>query len=252
MASPIAEHTVPWPPEVADRYRAEGYWLGRTLGDLVAECADRWAESPALVDGNVRLTYRQLESRSQAAAARLRALGMQRGDRIVVQLGNTWEFVVLTLACLRAGVAPVMALPAHRHAELSYLAAHAEAVAIVVPDTLGGFDHQALAHELADGQNGPWHVLVAGDRGDAKSGTLRKLRADGGERLAGGDAPEPGDVAVFLLSGGTTGLPKLIARTHDDYAYNARGSAEVTGLGPDSRYLVCLPAGHNFPLACPG
>ena len=208
MASPIAEHTVPWPPEVADRYRAAGYWLGRPLGDLLGECADRWSDRLALVDGDVRLTYRQLDQRSQAAAVRLRGLGLQRGDRIVVQLGNTWEFVVLTLACLRAGVAPVMALPAHRHAELSYLAAHAEAVAIAVPDVLGGFDHQALAHELSDGQNGPWHVLVAGDQIDAKSVDLRTLCADGDERID--DAPEPSDVAVFLLSGGTTGLPKLM------------------------------------------
>jgi len=57
---------------------------------------------------------------------------------------------------------------------------------------------------------------------------------------------------VFLLSGGTTGLPKLIARTHDDYAYNARASAELCGVSADSAYLVSLPAGHNFPLACPG
>jgi 2,3-dihydroxybenzoate-AMP ligase len=59
-------------------------------------------------------------------------------------------------------------------------------------------------------------------------------------------------VAVFLLSGGTTGLPKLIARTHDDYAYNASRSAEVAGLDAGSVYLVSLPASHNFPLACPG
>jgi 2,3-dihydroxybenzoate-AMP ligase len=65
-------------------------------------------------------------------------------------------------------------------------------------------------------------------------------------------APAPRDVAVFLLSGGTTGLPKLIARTHDDYAYNARASAEVAAVGADAVYLVSLPAGHNFPLACPG
>ena len=60
------------------------------------------------------------------------------------------------------------------------------------------------------------------------------------------------DVAVLLLSGGTTGLPKLIARTHDDYAYNATASARMAGLDASSGYLVSLPAGHNFPLACPG
>ena len=66
------------------------------------------------------------------------------------------------------------------------------------------------------------------------------------------DQPSSRSVAVFLLSGGTTGLPKLIARTHDDYAYNARASAELCGLDADSVYLVSLPASHNFPLACPG
>jgi 2,3-dihydroxybenzoate-AMP ligase len=65
-------------------------------------------------------------------------------------------------------------------------------------------------------------------------------------------APDPYDVAVFLLSGGTTGLPKLIARTHNDYAYNARRSAEVCGFSSDTVYLAVLPVGHNFPLACPG
>jgi len=252
MAAPIAEHVVPWPPEVAEEWVAAGYWLGATLPELLAEAADRTPDAVALIDGPVVLTHRQLHEQAEATAARLRGLGMERGDRVVVQLANGWEFVVFTLGCLRAGVVPVMALPAHRHAELSYLAAHAEAVGIAVPDVLGDFDHQALAHQLADGAAGPWHVLVSGDRIDAKSVDLRELCAPGAARLPEQDAPGARDVAVFLLSGGTTGLPKLIARTHDDYAYNARCSAQLAGLDADSRYLVCLPAGHNFPLACPG
>jgi 2,3-dihydroxybenzoate-AMP ligase len=95
-------------------------------------------------------------------------------------------------------------------------------------------------------------VLVCGDRVDGKSVDLRALCAAGDERLPAADLPGAQDVAVFLLSGGTTGLPKLIARTHDDYAFNARCSATMAGLDADTRYLVCLPAGHNFPLACPG
>ena len=67
-----------------------------------------------------------------------------------------------------------------------------------------------------------------------------------------GDQPGSREVAVFLLSGGTTGLPKLIARTHDDYSYNARESAAVSGFDSSTVYLVALPASHNFPLACPG
>jgi salicylate---CoA ligase len=265
MPSPISDHTVPWPKDAADEYVAEGYWAGVPLGTLLRQAAGRpgQGQETALADpvAGVRLTRAELAGRADSAAVRLLDLGLNPGMRIVVQLGNGWEFVVLTLACLRAGVVPVMALPAHRRSELSYLARHAEATAIAVPGTLRGFDHQALAHDLAaevTGETGgPWHVLVAGDEVAPASIDLRGL-------CRPGEDPEKdrarldaigisgGDVAVFLLSGGTTGLPKLIARTHDDYAYNASRSAEVAGLDAGSVYLVSLPAGHNFPLACPG
>jgi salicylate---CoA ligase len=262
MPTPISDHTVPWPDHAVRDYVAKGYWGGVPLGTLLREVADRHPEAPALVDpaAGVRLTHGELAERADAAAARLLDLGMSRGDRILVQLGNGWEFVVLTLACLRAGIVPVMALPAHRRTELAHLARHAEATAIAVPDRMREFDHQVLAHELADevraATGGPWHVLVAGDVGPG-SLDLRALCGPGEDPHADRarfDAAAPGsrDVAVFLLSGGTTGLPKLIARTHDDYAYNARRSSEMAGVTADTAYLVSLPAGHNFPLACPG
>ncbi|MGE3284524.1 MAG: (2,3-dihydroxybenzoyl)adenylate synthase [Pseudonocardia sp.] len=254
MAAPIAEGTVGWPDEFVDRYVAAGYWRGIPLGTLLRAVADRTPDAVALVDGDTRRTHAELADRADAAATRLTALGIRRGDRVVVQLANGAEFVVLLMACLRAGIVPVMALPAHRRAELSYLAEHAQAVAIAVPDRIRDFDHQEMAHEL-----GLPHVLVAGtptgsgvdlrelcgppERDDAAAADRARWDAD---------PPDPRTVAVFLLSGGTTGLPKLIARTHDDYAYNAVASAEVSGIDADTAYLVALPAGHNFPLACPG
>lgn len=256
MPSPIGEHTVPWPAAAAATYRAEGYWSGTAMGTQLRAVADRRGDAPALVDAaaGLRMGHRDLADRADAAAARLLALGLTGGDRIVLQLGNGWEFVVLTLACLRTGIVPVMALPAHRRTELSYLARHAEATAIAVPDRLRGFDHQSLAHGLADDiravTGGPWHVLVAGEDIAPGGVDLRALCRPG--PAVDVAPPASGDVAVFLLSGGTTGLPKLIARTHDDYAYNARRSAEVAGVDARTRYLVGLPAGHNFPLACPG
>ncbi|WP_405534105.1 (2,3-dihydroxybenzoyl)adenylate synthase [Streptomyces sp. NBC_00075] len=257
MAAPITEGTVPWPEADAARFVAAGYWAGRPLGDLLREAADRHPAATALVDGELRQTYAELADRADALACRLLDLGLAPGDRIVVQLSNGWEFTALTWACLRAGIVPVMALPAHRRMELAYLAAHSEAVAIAVPDRLRDFDHQALAHELGKEAPGPWHVLVAGEEIASGSLDLRALCAPGEDPAADRarlDAAAPGsrDVAVFLLSGGTTGLPKLIARTHDDYAYNARASSEVCGVDQDTVYLVSLPAGHNFPLACPG
>ncbi|MEV5301800.1 (2,3-dihydroxybenzoyl)adenylate synthase [Amycolatopsis methanolica] len=263
MPSPISDHTVPWPDADAERFVEAGYWAGAPLGDLLRGVAERTKDAPALIDAadGTRLSHAELTERADAAAVRLLDLGLARGHRLIMQLGNGWEFVVLTLACLRAGIVPVMALTAHRRTELTYLARHAEATAIAVPDVLRDFDHQVLAHELGPAvrevTGEAWHVLVAGENLAPGSVDLRALCGPSTDPAADrarldGAGPDSRDVAVFLLSGGTTGLPKLIARTHDDYAYNARIAAEYAALGPDAVYLVSLPAGHNFPLACPG
>src|SRR5690242_21320182 len=116
-----------------------------------------------------------------------------------------------------------MALPAHRRHELAYLCEHSGARALVVPDVLRGFDHQQMAEELLAGSATLAHILVAGQ--DVRHQDLTALCAEG--EATAPDPPDPAGVAVFLLSGGTTGLPKLIARTHNDYSYNARASAEL-------------------------
>lgn len=261
MSRPITDGLVPWPPEVAARYRAAGYWLGRSLGDLLWEQVDRTPNAVAVIDGDIRLTYRELAQRADAAADRLTELGLRPGDRVVVQLGNTWQFVAFYLACLRTGVAPVMALPAHRLHEMSYLAGHSEAVALAVPATAADFDHAEMAERIAADQPDLHVVLVQTDPGGTGLRPGQHRLDDLFTPVADPDAtrqrwdavaPAGSDVACFLLSGGTTGLPKLITRTHDDYAYNARQCGVMAGLDAGSVYLVALPAGHNFPLACPG
>jgi 2,3-dihydroxybenzoate-AMP ligase len=249
--------SVPWPDEVAQDYVARGYWRGEPLGTLLWRWADAHPDSTAVVDGETRLTYRDLAERADGLAERLGRLGLRNGDNVLVQLPNCWEYVVLTFACFRLGVAPVMALPAHRSHELRYLAAHADVSAVVVPDRIKDFDHEALGHEVAAEVTTARHVLVVGQPERPDSVDLRALAAPADDvaptrELLDAAAPSSRDVAVFLLSGGTTGLPKLISRTHDDYEYNARRSAEVCGFSAETVYLVAMPAGHNFPLGCPG
>jgi 2,3-dihydroxybenzoate-AMP ligase len=258
MVTPIADGTVPWPEELARAYAEAGWWRGQALGAEIISVADARGAATALADGTTRISYASLAARADALASRLTGeLGLERGDRIVVQLPNTWPFVVLTLACLRAGIVPVMALPAHRRHELAYLCEHSEARALAVPGVLRDFDHQDMAGELLAGSATLRHVLVAGDDVRAGFADLTALCGEPGDATAhrarwDADQPGSGEVAVFLLSGGTTGLPKLIARTHDDYSYNARASAELCGLGQETVYLGALPVSHNFPLACPG
>jgi 2,3-dihydroxybenzoate-AMP ligase len=248
---------VPWPDDVAQDYVAHGYWRGQPLGAVLWRRADAHPDRTAVVDGDTQLTYQQLVERGDGLAERMAGLGLRDGDNVLVQLPNCWEHVVLLLACFRLGVAPVLALPAHRGHELRYLAAHADVAAVVVPERIKDFDHEALAWEVADEVATVRHVLVVGHPSRPHSVDLRALAASaddaaGARARLDAAAPSSRDVAVFLLSGGTTGLPKLISRTHDDYEYNARRSAEVCGFSAETVYLVALPAGHNFPLACPG
>jgi len=260
MSRHSRDGAVAWPDDVAERYRRAGYWLGRPLGDLLWEVADQRPEQVAVVDGQRRITYRELTDRADAAALRLVERGLRPDDRLLVQLPNGWEFVVLTLACLRSGVIPVMALPAHRRHELTHLAGLSEARAIAVPHRLRDFDHERLAHDLVRELPDLDHVLALGepDALDPRSTDLDALLRPAGDDRPHPRAevdrlrPDPSAPAVLLISGGTTGLPKLIVRTHDDYACNLRATAAAAGLGPADVYLGTLPAGHNFPLACPG
>jgi 2,3-dihydroxybenzoate-AMP ligase len=236
---------VPWPEETADRYRSEGYWRGTPLLDEVLAPLRSAPERVVLVDERRRLDGGEVLDAVDARAAGLAETGLSSGERVVLQLRNDVDFVLTFLAMLRLGAIPVMALPAHRRAELSHVAEVAEASAIAVPAPDGDFDHVALAGEVADLVPSIRSILVDGhvvDGDDVDAPGVRPPEV----------SPDPSDVALFLLSGGTTGLPKLIPRTHDDYAYNVRASSELCGFDVSTVYLVALPAGHNFPLGCPG
>jgi 2,3-dihydroxybenzoate-AMP ligase len=221
----------------------------------VLEAAARDPAKVALVSGDVRMTYAELVNRMDAAAGRLLDLGLAPDDRVLVQLPNDWPFVVLSLACFRIGVIPVMALPAHRSHELSHLARHSEAVALAIPDVIKDFDHRALAAEVVAAAGCIRWTLVSGEPND-EGVQLEALLAESDEvglrERIDAIAPDPDAPACFLLSGGTTGLPKLITRTHNDYACNIRETSRVSGVDDRTVYLGTLPASHNFPLACPG
>lgn len=234
---------VAFPAERAAAYRAAGYWTGRTVDSLLTEAARRWPDHCAVVDASTSFTYAELDTAADWAAAGLRELGIAAGDRVLVQLPNSCQFAVALFALLRAGAIPVLCLPGHRAGEMSHLATVSRATAVLIPDATAGFDYPAMAAGL-----GLRHVIVDGAAGAFVS--WRQLGA--GEQPAPPLAVDPQTPALLLISGGTTGMPKLIPRTHNDYTYNATASAALCGLTANDVYLAVLPAAHNFPLACPG
>ncbi|MFI7544654.1 (2,3-dihydroxybenzoyl)adenylate synthase [Actinoplanes sp. NPDC049599] len=255
----MTSDVVPWPADLAHAYRTAGCWRGEPLGAQLWQWADDHPDRVAVTDETRRLTYRELAVLADRLAEGLDGLGLRRGDSVLVQLPNGWEFVVVLLACLRAGVAPVMMLPPHRENELGAIGSHVDARAVIVPGTWRGYDHEGLAHRVLPRLAGGARVLVCGEPRRQASVRLGDLLEPGPaddvprrrERLDA-CAPTGADVAVFLLSGGTTAVPKVIARTHDDYEYNIRCVVAACGFDARTVYLAALPAGHNFPLANPG
>jgi len=248
------EGVVPFPPEFARRYREKGYWRDRSLADEFATVFERYAGRVALIDRDARVTYAELDRVSERLALNLLDAGLAPLDRVVVQLPNVAEFVYLYFALQKIGCIPIAALVTHRFLEVSQFAKLSGASACVTQDRYGDFDFTEMVRRMRREIPSVKLGIVLGEapecflslaelisrRPKQPVEALRKLRID------------PSDPAIFQLSGGTTGVPKLIPRTHNDYAYNSKIAADVCKVTGESVLLLALPIAHNMPLACPG
>ena len=241
---------VPYPASARERYRAEGLWQGRTLGGELAAAAERFSENIALITSEVRWSYADLDRRvTDFAAGLLASTSLRPGDPVMFSMGNVAETVVAYYGALRAGLVPVCTLPLHRGREIGLLAAHTGARGHFVQSDYRDYGLTDMALEVAAASADLAEIIVA--RGAAPDGAhaMAEIMAAGAEpaareRLARVSASLD-DVAVFQLSGGTTGLPKVAPRLHEEYAYNARRWAEKLGYGPGVKVLYPLPVMHN-------
>ncbi|MGA0585034.1 MAG: AMP-binding protein, partial [Castellaniella sp.] len=263
-ASAYAEPPHPvqlWPDAFAARYRAAGHWRGETFGAWLRERAEAHPDRLAVVGGGQRWTYAELDQRASALAAGFMSTGLRKGDRVLMHLPNIPDFVAVAMGLFRAGLIPVYALPAHRITEIGHFALGSGARAYVAAATHAGFDYTALARELRERYPRVEHVWIAEPAATdgASSGSapadpfprLDTLYATDGNAVPA-NVSQGSDVAFLQISGGSTGLSKLIPRTHDDYIYTLRESARICGLDADTVFLGALPIAHNFPMSSPG
>ncbi|MGH7767847.1 MAG: (2,3-dihydroxybenzoyl)adenylate synthase [Candidatus Binatia bacterium] len=251
------EGVVPWPDDFARMYRGRGYWAGVTLGEAFDQSVQENSDRIAVVDGKRRVSYRELGALVDRFALHLVEREISGGKRIVFQLPNVLEFIVAYFACLKVGAIPLTCLPAHRQAEIEYLARFTDAAAWFIPSTFRNFDYVAMAEELRDKLPLLREIFVVGERAGRGMTRVADLLDDAIEnrvppKSLEGLRPDPDAPAVFQLSGGTTGLPKVIPRTHNDYLYNSKQFAAVTDFDRETVILITVPIAHNFPLACPG
>ena len=242
----------PWPDEDAARWRRLGLWEDITLWQMLEQTAQRLPDKVALVHDERRIAYRELLEGSERLARRLAATGLRPLDRVVMQIHNVPEFVLTFFALVRIGVIPVLALAPHRHTELGHFVRHAGARALFVSGRVRDFDHRLMADELRAECPTLGQVFVAGEALPGQHSLTRMLEDDAAAEAAALPQVDPSEVALMLLSGGTTALPKLIPRTHNDYVLNARASGRVARIDASTVMLAILPLGHNYNLASPG
>jgi 2,3-dihydroxybenzoate-AMP ligase len=250
----MLDGVVPFPPEFAKRYRDRGYWADKSLAEEFGVAFRRFANRVALIDRGKSITYAELDRLSTNLALHLLGAGFGPLDRVVVQLPNVGEFVILYFALQKIGCVPIAALVTHRFAEISQFVELSGAKACVISEPHGDSDYVDMVNRIR--KRSPtleFGILLGEPREGFLSlsdmiATPAKLPVSALSELH----LDPSDPAVFQLSGGTTGIPKLIPRTHNDYAYNSKAASRVCGITADSIGLIVLPIAHNLPLACPG
>lgn len=244
------------PPALVQRYEEQGVPIDETLSGAYRQAFRKFADRRALAGLESSMTYAELDRASDAVAAGLARLGLAPLDRAVFQMPNGVPLIICLFACWKAGVIPICTLASHRHAEISYLAAHGGARAYFVQAGDPKFDHVEFALGIQRKLPAIAHVIAAGETAHEGVVPLDELLRTGDEAanreqvdaiIATLDPMQP---VVFQLSGGTTGVPKIIPRLHFEYLYNMRKVFEWTGRGADEVVFSAGPIVHNAGMVC--
>lgn len=247
---------VAFPKEFARRYREKGYWEDRTLADVFSKIFDKYGERIAVCDAETEVSYRELDKGAENLALNLLDAGLNPGDIVVLQLGNVLEFVYTYFAFHKIGVRPILALHTHRYRELKQFVELSGAVASFTVDRAKDCDFTEIVNRIRSETSSLRLMFVLGEVSEGFQSLAeliaRPSQRDPAEIQAIQKKIDPEQPALFLLSGGTTGIPKLIPRSHNDYVCNSKLAGGCTGITEESVLLDVLPIGHNLPLACPG
>lgn len=235
-----------WPEEFAARYREKGYWIDKPLTDILSRHQD--SDVTALIDGERHYSYRELEQASTRLAAALKRRGLRNGETALVQLGNVAEFFVTFFALLKIGVAPVGALFSHQRTELESYAVQIEPVVLIADRQHALFSTDEYLSTFFNRY--PSLRFAAFLNGSGEQSLENLMSEDAGDFTPDPSAAD--EVAFFQLSGGSTGTPKLIPRTHNDYYYSIRRSVEICGFNEKTRFLCAIPVAHNYVMSSPG
>jgi salicylate---[aryl-carrier protein] ligase len=230
-------------------YFREGGWIDRTIGEALRATAEKWPHRPAFISDDRAITFAQLDEDSDRLGAALLEIGLAPGDRAIFQMGTTVETVVALAACYKVGIIPVCAVPQYREIEIGHLAEQSGAKGYFVQSDFSNFDLVGFAKQMMQRRPALKHLIVA--RGEPAPGvqqleTLTSLAEPETARKCVDDVGVGSeDVLSFQLSGGTTGVPKIIPRFHAEYLGHSAGWMRQYGITSSSKVIWPLPLIHN-------
>ncbi|WP_018656682.1 AMP-binding protein [Actinomadura flavalba] len=252
--------------EQAAHYRELGVWReDATLLDDVRRHARERPGHRAVVahrtDGRPpeSLTYAELERAAERVAGGLAALGVGRGDTVVVQLPNSWEFIAVNLACTRIGAVIVPVVPIMRHREIKFMLELTEAPVYIAAAEYRGFSYAHMSADVAQDVPTLRHRVLLGaadadPAGPGLAGALdlhaALLGDPGGEDAVhtGIDDVVPAtadDIAYIMFTSGTTGEPKGAVHTYNTLYATNHVQAEALGVTGDDVTAMGSPTTHN-------
>lgn len=238
-----------WDAPSAERYFQAGAWIDSTVGDAFRATAQRTPDKKAWLSDERSLSFAEVDQLTERLGAALLDLGLQPGDRAIFQMGTTIETVLALLACYKVGVVPVCAVPQYREVEIGQLAQQSDACAYFVQADFSGFDLIQFAQQMMERHSTLQYLIVARGRPDSSArglGTLiEKTPLDYARARLKDVSPGSQDVLSFQLSGGTTGVPKIIPRFHAEYLGHSAHWMQQFGITSASRLIWSLPLVHN-------
>jgi 2,3-dihydroxybenzoate-AMP ligase/mycobactin salicyl-AMP ligase len=240
--------------EQIEKYTSKRWWLGLSLGDVLDRVSDVFPNNEALVDDRVRMTFGQLRDQVDRLAVGLIRTGIKRGECVLLQLPNWAEYVYCYFALQKIGAIPVVLISGYRQLEVGHLAKLTEATAWIVPSVYRKIDYASFLPEVKS-FNPQLKEIISVRAPDHAPGFTASLEAlmqttpasTEREDLAS-RRPDPRDPAHVIPSGGTTGLPKGIPRTHNDYICNVDYMHRGWEMNTTDTILVVVPVGHNLAL----
>ncbi|CAN5385159.1 (2,3-dihydroxybenzoyl)adenylate synthase [soil metagenome] len=244
IRSPI-EGVIYHPPAKAAEYLANGAWADSTVGDALRARAAIHPDKLVYISDERSITYREFEETTDRLAAALVKLGLRTSDRAIFQMGTTVDTALALLACYKAGIVPVCAVPQHRELEIGQLMRQSKARGYFVQADFSAFDLVGFARKMIDASADCRHLVVARGDGEGMNTLIDSMPLTEARRILADVPLGPQDVLSFQLSGGTTGVPKIIPRFNGEYLSHSAAWMAQYRITDESRIIWTLPLLHN-------